>query len=117
MLSDKDLMREISNARRGSDIHGLVEKIAYYLHFENPANSSTSDWFKAQVILFKWSDDEPRRDLRDRDCFGDYVTEVLNHYAFLAYNNDKYHDRSSFDYWMQAQDRLAQQVIWQSGRA
>jgi len=114
MLSDIDIKCEIMEARRGSDIHGLVDKIADQLHTRNPANSPESDWFFAQTVLYKWTEGTYRVGLREGANFGNRITELLNHYAFLAYNNDRMDKKNSFDYWMQAQRKLAEQVIGQT---
>ncbi len=120
MLTDDDIMQEIISARSGSDIHGLVNKIANYLYSKNPTNSAENDWFMAQTILLRWSHSAYREELqlRKEPDFGIKVTSLLNHYAFRAYNYDRpSHKKSSFDYWMLAQNQLAEQVIWQAGQA
>lgn len=118
MLTDDDVRLEIISAKEGCDIHGLIDKIANQLHSDNPTNSEESDWFFAQTILYKWTEHEHRTNLREEPGFGFQVTRLLNHYAYNAYKNDKSSCKgTSFDYWMRAQNELAEQVIRQTGRA
>jgi len=118
ILSDEQIRREIAGSNRGSDIYGLVEKMAFYLHLNYPSDSQEGDWYFAQETLLDWSDSVFRPGLRDGPSFGKHITRLLNHVAYeKSRTREFFHDSpNSYADWIVAQEELAKQVLWQQAK-
>jgi hypothetical protein len=116
MLTDEQVRQEIVNARGDSDVYGLVEKIAYFLHLRTPKDSALINWSAAEDTLLRWSDSSDRLVLRADSSFGKQLHKLLEDRAY-----DKSQERSFFGNnsyipdadWKTAQHELAKQVLWQ----
>lgn len=115
MLTDEQIRQEITSAQEGSDIHGLVEKIAYFLHLEFSQISADKNWHDAQDTLLRWSDSPYRKELRADSSFGVQVHKMLNHRAYDNYQSGLFFNDPLNVYadWMTAQHKLGKQVLWQ----
>ena len=113
---------EIGIAQRGSDIHGLIEKMAYHNHLANPSYGAERNWFEARGDLIRWANHHYRCSDQSVE---ENLHELLENYAYTAYelechnrwtnqHNVPYENPSAFDAWMRAQDSLARQVLWQA---
>jgi hypothetical protein len=122
LLFDNSMEEEIKSAKEGSDIHGLIEKMAYHFHLNIPNASRESNWFEAQRDLVKWArfnyDFSPNNTAEN-------IHDLLNTYAHSQYkqecnrrwtNRDEtpYSNPTDFDSWMAGQDQLALQVLNQA---
>ena len=108
------LGREIRDAEPGSDIHGLVEKMSYFLHIETPSNPAESNWFTAQQKLLQWSNYQYRNE-SPKFSLSNGIHDLLNHNAYDNHECRSFWDdyRSQFDDWANAQNDLASQVLHQ----
>ena len=102
--------REVSEAHKNSDVHGLIEKIAYFYGTADKEGSRSMDdnWYLAQDTFIKWERHNKKRRY-DSDCLvEDSTKNLLKKYAS---QRSKVIKSSSFDNWMYSQARLAQQII------
>jgi|APSaa5957512622_1039677.scaffolds.fasta_scaffold177954_1 hypothetical protein len=122
LLFDNPIKEEIQSAKEGSDIHGLLKKIAGHFHLSFPLASRESNWFAAQRDLAKWARFNYGS---SNEGISKNIHDLLNTYAHNQYkqecnrrgsqqNGVHYTNPSSFDSWMSAQDQLAQQVLNQA---
>ena len=109
------LVGEIQGAQRGSDVFGLVEKIAYLTHLDNPRNTPEINWESAQNTLFKWAENKYRDFPELRMGFEAIVHDILSHDAYNRHQYRDFWERESretpFDDWVYAQDQFARQVM------
>lgn len=108
----KDIEEDIKNADKGSDIHGLVEKMAYHFYLRDPSKSSDDNWFDAQKFFLEWANFQYKR-VQTALGLEDQIKNQINLYAY--FHSSIYPQNSSFDNWMSAQNRIAEQIIWQIG--
>lgn len=115
MLTDEQVRQEITSAQKGSDIPGLVEKIAFFLHLKDSSKDTYENWFSAQDILLRWSDSDYRKELREDSSFGRQIHSMLNNRAYNSYQRRLFfHDAPNlYEDWMTAQHELGKQVLWQ----
>jgi hypothetical protein len=115
MLTDEQVMLEIMGAGPGSDIHGLVEKVAYFLHLRSPGDSALGNWSTAQNVLLGWSGHEDGKELRQDSGFGEQVHGLLNNQAYRSFQRRLFFNDPVNFYadWMTAQHELGKQVLWQ----
>ena len=107
--------REIREAREGSDTFGLVQKVAYFYHFNNQQRSSEENWRMAQASLSTWAVIQISRDNSSfRLPLERAIHEQLNKDAYNRFEVRNFwgDSESSFDDWIYAQDSLALQVIY-----
>lgn len=118
MLIDEQVRQEITSAREGSDIHGLVGKIAFFLHLKSNSADADTNWFSAQDILLKWSDSPYRKGLRADSSFGKQIHEMLNDRAYQNYRRRFFFcdGMNAYEDWMTAQYELGKQVLWQQSK-
>ena len=95
------LTQEIKSVQKGSDVYGLVEKIAYFLWEKDNLPTETNYLF-AQYILTEWANKRSYFHLEE-------LHNILNYYAFQYYKSDPI--SSPFDHWMKAQNRFAEQIL------
>ena len=128
----RSIRKQISNAQPGSDIHGLKEKIAYQYHLIDPSRSAEVNWFRAERDLEGWCLSAESNWFRaERDLEGWYFYQY-GKYEFrkpvefffhrllekYAHGGSEYRffwskGGSSFDDWMYAQNKLAEQIMHQ----
>jgi hypothetical protein len=115
MLTEEQIRQEINGAEENSDIHGLVEKIAYFFHIKTPEASAIENWDYSKDTLYRWSDCKYRPDLKDGPSFGERIHGVLSNSAYDKYKTRLFfHDSpNSYADWMTAQHELGKQVLWQ----
>ena len=109
----RSIRKQISDSQPGNDIYGMREKIAYYHHLRNPSQSADSNWFKAERDLEGWC--FYRRGEGDRkpiECLFHKLLEKYAHGEFLP-RVFSMCEGSSFDDWMYAQNKLAEQIMHQ----
>ena len=109
----RSVRKQISDSQPGSDIYGLKEKVAYQYHLRDSSQSADSNWFKAERDLEGWC--FYRRGEGDRKPIEFSFHELLNKYAYgesLPRALSK-REGSSFDDWMYAQNKLAEQIMHQ----
>ena len=110
-----DIGREIREAKEGSDVFGLVQKIAYSYHLKNTQCSSEENWCMAQASLNIWAVFQTNL---ENSSFKLPLEEALHQLLNNnAYNRFKVRDfwgdlGTSFGDWIYAQDSLAQHVIY-----
>jgi len=118
-----ELEREIKGSQSGSDIHGLVQKMAYRLHERRTHKSTDDNWFMAEDILLRWSNFQYLSDYecKKRDTqfsLSNQIHALLNNYAYdyhqfsLSFGNKT----SPYFDWINAQEELAKQVLHQVTR-
>lgn len=118
----QSLFQEIATAQRGSDTHGLLEKIAFHLHLKNKAHSQDSNWFIAQSTLLRWAGYQREHSTDFEPPLENSLHRLLNHYAYdhsdfpLCLEDKPEIPSSPFNDWMYAQDRLAKQILHQVTR-
>jgi hypothetical protein len=115
-----ELEREIKGSQSGSDIHGLVQKIAYRLHEKRSRKSADDNWFMAEDLLLRWSNFQYGNDHLNKKkdtefSLSNQLHIILNHYA---HDHHKYslsfgNKTSPYFDWVDAQDELARQVLHQ----
>ncbi len=118
MLTDEQVRQEITSAREDSDTHGLVEKIAYFLHLKNPQISADENWYTAQDTLLRWSDCKFRKELREDSSFGKQIHGLLNNIAYGSYRERVFfcNPMNMYEDWMTAKHKLGEQVLWQQSK-
>ena len=99
-----ELESSIRTAEKGSDIYGLVEKIAYKLSRDYPWESEDSNWFYAQGVLLHYSLNKIF--LRHEATLPERIKDFLNFSAHMYR-----YSGSPFDNWMNAQNELAGLII------
>jgi len=121
MLNGDEIWQEITSAQRGSDIHGLVEKIAYFLYLRRSNRvSADTNWYDAQDILVGWTQCDSGRGLRNEPSFERAIYRSIDQRAYEIYrkkasdlNTDDYDMVTPHEDWMTAQHELAKQVLEQ----
>jgi len=116
MLTDEQVKQEITSAPENSDVYGIVEKIAYFLHLRRPQDSALANWYTAEDTLLKWSSSPNRSDLKADSNFREPIHKLLEVRAY-----DKFLERAFFhnpNYipdadWKTAQHELGKQILWQ----
>jgi len=93
---------DIINAQEGSDIHGVVEKVAYQLYLRDSRGSSEKDWADAQGRVTDWAYRVAC------DHLESYFKSRLQGYAFSYSSSEVFTD---FDNWMSAQGAMARLII------
>ncbi|MEK6927281.1 MAG: hypothetical protein AABX11_02510 [Nanoarchaeota archaeon] len=120
-INDRDraeILKLIRQAKPDSDIHGVLERVAYGFHITNKENSADANWFDAQEKLARY---EVPYNFDCRNVFPQRVllTEgtLRGYLQKLAYYDKNYPGRqesknnSAFDFWMRALDVVASQVL------
>lgn len=115
MLYGDQIKKEISESEFGSDLHGLVSKIAFFIHLKDKRVPREENWHNAVDKVVRWTDHSNRSGLRDVDQFEFAITDLLKHYAHQRYDSRDMRDdkKTAFDDWVYAQDTLAFQVLAQ----
>ena len=100
-----NIYNSISSARSGSDIHGVLEKIAYRLHLRDNRNMAGANWNSAKEAFRHWEEKRPL--LSDRRTPEQDLKELLDFRAY-SYTN---RGGTAFDNWMSAQNNLAEEIF------
>lgn len=93
-------------AQPGSDIHGVLEKIAYRFHLADDRYESNCNWNNAKAALSQWMDNPANTAGVSIVGNESYLNEVLNFRAYRYMNNGG----TPFDHWISAQNDLAEQI-------
>ncbi len=110
-VSEQIIRESVAAAEQGSDIFGVLEKIAYFLYLQKPTNSSENNWFSANECFIRWAKLRPLelnfviegKLFTNRISVEEDTKRVLKYSAY-SYRNSP---GNSFDHWMEAQDNLA----------
>lgn len=109
-----NIREQVAYSQEGSDINGLVRKIAFEYHLRNSSESAEGNWLGAENTLIKWC--AQHRTSHWNDNIEQSLHGLLNDYAHQAMKTRFFrgYEGSQFDDWMAAQDRLALQIIHQT---
>ena len=116
-------MIQIRYAQPGSDIHGVLERIARNLHLGNPKNPADQNWFNAQAEFSRHAIpinyDKPEEVTRLVPITEQSLHQYLEKTAFHKYH---FHRRiyaetlTSLEAWNLALDELANSICPVNGR-
>ncbi len=118
MLTTGEIKKEISTAERGSNLYGLVEMTAYYLHLRNPFNNPETNWSNAQTRILLWTESSHRESLREGVSFESKITQMLNNRAYECYDTRIFfiEEGNPCNDWTYARNDLAKQILWQQAK-
>lgn len=101
----EEIRTAIKNAQLGSDIYGVLEKVAYKVNLENSNSKSVSNWYEAQLRFTRWA--ITQIPYMFTKSFESYLRGWLQHQAY----GYRHSGGTSFDHWMKAQYDYADEVI------
>ena len=106
---------EIADSQIGSDVYGLVEKMAFHYHLRDRSRSNDDNWLMAIDNFGKWCEYQVNRFSNINLPLEDSIHNSLCSHAYEHSQGRDFSDKegSSLDDWIYAQNELAKQVMHQ----
>ncbi|MDP2925235.1 MAG: hypothetical protein Q8N99_02570 [Nanoarchaeota archaeon] len=101
-LNLTEISRESREAQFGSDIHGIVERLAEKIHLNHPENGGLKNWYQSMDAFVNWCygfkiSIEP---------FGNVEKAIKGFLNYRAYS----YDGDAFENWLSAQKDFARDI-------
>ncbi|MFA5856577.1 MAG: hypothetical protein WC867_04415 [Candidatus Pacearchaeota archaeon] len=113
-MIDEEIANQISNSRDGSEIKGLLEKIAYKHYIIDKESNSIINWLRAESDLYKWAEFQASKSTQ-KFVLEKTLKDLLEKYAYSWYENRCFINKSGSlqEDWEKSIDELANQMVWQ----
>ncbi|GBE19451.1 hypothetical protein BMS3Abin17_00174 [archaeon BMS3Abin17] len=104
-----ELLQEIIEAKEGSDIHGIVQRVAHKLHLDGMYQHEKENWFYASKKVDSWLKDHLL--MQNGEDVDFTVKESIRHHAKNIYKCRRCKPGSRS--WFDAMDHIAEMVYTQ----
>ncbi len=114
-------LKQVREAKRGSDLYGILEKAAFHLHLSRPEETALTNWLEAnRAVAAYFAESSPIGEPRDleKDNEKDYLKTRLREIA--KYNRKEYErwakvfsrepQLSNEDYWDSALNSMGERI-------